>query len=79
MAWLFNLRGADIAFNPVFFSYAVISADSVVLFIQKESLDIQSISSALDGVKIKPYDEIWTYLTTLGASLTESAQVCCPN
>ena len=29
IAWLFNLRGCDIDFNPVFFSYAVVTMDMV--------------------------------------------------
>jgi Xaa-Pro aminopeptidase len=30
---LFNLRGSDIAFNPVFFAYAIVSADHVYLYV----------------------------------------------
>ena len=29
IAWLFNLRGSDIDFNPVFFSYALVTMDMV--------------------------------------------------
>lgn len=29
VAWLFNLRGSDINYNPVFFSYAVVTMDNV--------------------------------------------------
>lgn len=29
IAWLFNLRGSDILFNPVFFAYAIITETSV--------------------------------------------------
>jgi len=31
VAWLFNLRGGDIPFNPVFLSFAIVSIDSVKL------------------------------------------------
>jgi len=30
VAWLLNLRGSDISFNPVFFAYVIITADSVM-------------------------------------------------
>lgn len=39
VAYLFNLRGSDIEYNPVFFSYAVITQDSVNLFISDDKLD----------------------------------------
>ena len=29
IAWLLNLRGSDISFNPVFFAYLIITLDSV--------------------------------------------------
>ena len=35
IAWLFNLRGSDIAYNPVFFSYALVTADSAILYIDE--------------------------------------------
>ena len=31
VAWLFNLRGADIEFNPVFYSYALITPEGLTL------------------------------------------------
>ncbi len=39
IAWLFNLRGQDIAYNPLFLSYALISPDSCTLFLNADSLD----------------------------------------
>jgi len=30
VAWLLNLRGSDISFNPVFFAFVIITADSVM-------------------------------------------------
>ncbi|CAN7990211.1 unnamed protein product [Ixodes hexagonus] len=38
IAWLFNLRGSDIDYNPVFFAYAVITMDSAHLFIDENKL-----------------------------------------
>ncbi|XP_018494166.1 xaa-Pro aminopeptidase 1 [Galendromus occidentalis] len=37
-AWLFNLRGGDIEFNPVFFAYAVITMKSAHLFVDENKI-----------------------------------------
>ncbi|KAG6018475.1 hypothetical protein E4U43_002751 [Claviceps pusilla] len=38
VAWLFNLRGNDIPYNPVFFSYATITPNEVILYVDKSKL-----------------------------------------
>lgn len=38
IAWLLNLRGSDIDFNPVFFAYCIVTVKDVFLFIDKEKL-----------------------------------------
>jgi len=35
---LFNLRGSDISYNPVFFSYATVSQKNVTLFINESKI-----------------------------------------
>ncbi len=35
VAWLFNLRGSDIDYNPVFFAYAAVTAHRVYLFLSE--------------------------------------------
>jgi len=56
IAWLFNLRGSDIAYNPVFLSYALIGMDSAQLFVQAEALDAQTAQALRqDGVHIEDY------------------------
>lgn len=32
IAWLLNIRGSDIEYNPVFYSYMAISSESIILF-----------------------------------------------
>ncbi|XP_065071332.1 xaa-Pro aminopeptidase 1-like isoform X2 [Rhopilema esculentum] len=64
VAWLFNLRGSDIDFNPVFFSYAIVTTDDVSLFIDdarlnngiKEHLCIDKKEESV--LKIFPYENI---------------------
>jgi hypothetical protein len=39
---LFNLRGKDIKYNPVFFSYAAVTSDSVHLFVDEKRLSVRA-------------------------------------
>ncbi|KAI0127512.1 metallopeptidase family M24 [Xylariales sp. AK1849] len=73
IAWLFNLRGNDIPYNPVFFSYAVITADSATLYIDSSKLSKESQTHlANNGVEVKPYDTIFEDATALGESAKAS-------
>jgi len=38
LAWLFNMRGADVSYNPVVLSFALITANKATLYIQYPSL-----------------------------------------
>lgn len=38
IAWLFNLRGKDVDFNPVFIAYAIISKNNAQLFTKEEKV-----------------------------------------
>ncbi|KAA1478144.1 Creatinase/aminopeptidase [Dentipellis sp. KUC8613] len=69
VAWLFNLRGSDIAFNPVFFGYAVVTAEKAVLFIDPAQVN-EAVRSHLGlHVELKSYTDFWSYLKGLAASL----------
>ncbi|KAI1106329.1 aminopeptidase-like protein [Jackrogersella minutella] len=60
IAWLFNLRGNDIPFNPVFFSYAIITADDASLYVNPSKLSAECQSYLKEnGVSIKPYKDIF--------------------
>lgn len=73
IAWLLNLRGSDIAFNPVFFAYCVVTMSDVILFIDKEKLtpEVEQSIKACHGtcpqgdlcVRVMPYDNIIDYVT----------------
>lgn len=56
VAWTFNLRGADIAHTPVVLSYALISKNKTILFIDKKKLSSTIINKFKSAkVMIKPY------------------------
>lgn len=66
IAWLLNLRGNDIAYNPVVLSYLMVSQNEVRLFIQEASLNL-SVKEALqrDRVRCYSYDSITDHLSHL--------------
>lgn len=69
IAWLFNLRGSDIPYNPVFFSYASITKDSATLFVDEAKLSQDSAAHLSHyGILVKPYDSIFEAAKTLGAA-----------
>ena len=67
IAWLFNLRGNDIPYNPVFFSYAVITPATATLYIDDTKLE-ESAKAHLMGVNMRPYDAIFTDIAALATS-----------
>jgi len=56
IAWLFNLRGSDVNFNPVFLSHALVDAQQALLFVAegKVSADLAG-ELAADGIVVQPY------------------------
>jgi Xaa-Pro aminopeptidase len=66
IAWLFNLRGSDVDFNPVFVAYSLIGKQKVVLFIDQAKLSAELKETLLsEGIIIEPYDVLTEYLTRL--------------
>ena len=66
IAWILNIRGADVLYNPVVLSYLVITADSCILFIQQDVLDesIQDIF-AFEGIELRDYGSFFKYISTV--------------
>ncbi|HDR9150568.1 TPA: aminopeptidase P family protein [Burkholderia vietnamiensis] len=72
LAWLFNLRGADVNFNPVFVAHALIGAERATLFVADGKVPpALAASLAQDGVEVRAYDAARASLSALpdGASL----------
>jgi Xaa-Pro aminopeptidase len=59
IAWLFNLRGGDVSFNPVFVSFALINQQQATLFValSKVDADLRAVLEA-DGVTLRDYSEV---------------------
>ncbi len=66
IAWLFNIRGQDIPYNPVILAYSVITLEQIFLFLDKDKLDDQITSSLeADGIILKDYNNIYTFVKDL--------------
>ena len=59
IAWLFNLRGSDVSYNPVFVSFALVGQEKAILFVAPSKLDA-SLCKALeaDGIEVRDYTAI---------------------
>ena len=66
IAWLLNLRGADVNFNPVFLAHALMAESGVTLFVGDGKIDaaLQAVL-ARDGVRLAPYAEAAQALAAL--------------
>jgi len=68
VCWLMNLRGCDVACTPVVLSFAAVTAQEAVLFVNPVVLS-EKITRNLrnDGVTIRPYGEVYDYVAALPA------------
>ncbi len=66
IAWIFNIRGTDVEFNPVAVAYALISKSEVTLFIEPEKVGDDLYQKLQhDWVTLKPYAGIVEKLNSL--------------
>ncbi len=71
IAWTFNLRGRDVAFNPLVVAHALVSPTSATLYMDAGKLDEKSIAElAKDHIQIQPYSQIVADLNHLSAGQT---------
>ncbi|MET3118067.1 Xaa-Pro aminopeptidase [Undibacterium sp. GrIS 1.8] len=69
LAWIFNLRGADVSYNPVFVGHALISQDSAALFVSHGKIPAALVDVlAKDGVFIADYAQAASALAALPAN-----------
>lgn len=71
IAWLFNLRGADVSYNPVFLAHALVGPQHATLFVAegKVPADVRARLLA-DGVRIAPYADAAAALAALAPGST---------
>lgn len=70
IAWLFNLRGRDVPYNPVFIAHALVGLDDATLFVAPGKVpDALREALARDGVQLAPYADAWAALGRLDGPL----------
>jgi len=69
IAWLFNIRGKDVNYNPVVLGFALINQDHAKLFINPAKLtDEEKVTLLKSGTEVLPYEEIAETLTKIPAN-----------
>jgi Xaa-Pro aminopeptidase len=68
IAWITNLRGSDVTYNPVFMAHLLLGPGGATLFIGagKVNAALQAALAA-DGVTLAPYEQAAPALAALGA------------
>ena len=77
IAWLLNIRGNDVEYNPVVIAYVVLEADRCTLFVNPEKIDSPA-QNYLDfnNIDVRPYEAVFDYIRTLkGTVLFDGARV----
>jgi Xaa-Pro aminopeptidase len=66
LAWLLNLRGNDVDYNPVFVGHALIGRDSAMLFVADGKVPAEVAEAlARDGVRVEDYQRVQAALGAL--------------
>jgi Xaa-Pro aminopeptidase len=66
IAYLFNLRGADVSFNPVFLAHALVEPQGATLFVAEGKVADELRERLLaDGVRVAPYADAAAALQAL--------------
>lgn len=81
IAWLFNLRGSDVSYNPVFVSFALIGQEQATLFVGAGKLDahLQHVLQ-VDGIELRDYSDVGTVLSEVAPGsrlLVDPSRVTC--
>ena len=71
IAWLFNIRGKDVDYNPVVIAFALVEEQKATLFVAPEKLtDDTSAYLLSQGVDVAPYSAVYNSLNALDSSKT---------
>ena len=70
IAWLLNIRGNDVEYNPVVISYVVLEADKCTLFVNPEKID-SAAQNYLDfnNIDVQPYEAVFDYIHGLRGTI----------
>ncbi|MFM2392535.1 MAG: hypothetical protein RLZZ546_512 [Bacteroidota bacterium] len=71
IAWLLNLRGSDVTYNPVFTAYLFVNSKQTILFTDTKKLDV-TLHEVLkkSNITISEYEEIISFVSQLPEEFT---------
>lgn len=72
-AWLFNIRGEDIKYCPLAYSFGIITKDKAYLYINDSKNFEYAESLNAEGIEIREYADIYTDLSREFAGLKKAA------
>ena len=66
IAWLYNIRGKDVAHSPIVISYGLISKDKAYIFVDEDKID-EEVSGFLkeNNIQIAKYEDIIEYVKNI--------------
>ena len=66
IAWLLNIRGNDVEYNPVVISYCVLEKDKCTLFVDENKIDTPARNYLeFNNIDIRPYEAVFDYIREL--------------
>lgn len=68
IAWLCNIRGQDVEFNPVTISYAIVTQKEASLFVSPDKISPSVARTLGSKVTIRPYDDFASAVRELASS-----------
>ena len=77
IAWLLNIRGNDVEYNPVVISYVVLEADKCTLFVDANKIDTVARNYLdFNNIDVQPYEAVFEYIARLnGTVIFDGARV----
>ncbi|MDF2939456.1 MAG: Xaa-Pro aminopeptidase [Gammaproteobacteria bacterium] len=66
IAWLYNIRGKDVDYNPLVISYALVTQDQAILFVDLAKIRQEDLAYFKEqGINLREYSEIQAALNEL--------------
>ncbi len=66
IAWLFNIRGDDVKYNPVVLSYCIVTLDKAFLFIDENKLNDEILKHLNDlEVEVLLYNDVYEFIKNM--------------
>ena len=86
LAWLLNIRGKDVQYNPVAIAYCIVGTEQTYLFVNENKVDNALAKKLADeNIRILPYDQIVYFVkkvdqnSTVGYSADKLNQIVFDN